>query len=369
VALLLSGGLDSSAITKVTDNLIQRGELNRNEIHAFIASFPGFIDDETPTARMFIKTCKHIQLHELIIDTQKTVDNLENIIQALDHPVFSFNVVVHQNIMKACKQQGVKVVLNGQGSDEAYAGYDRYISGAYLLDQLISRDGNFFEEFSILNKQNHYSKGFLLGQMFKSMVDQNYSAYLRAKYQEKSIFCLNKDFIKANYHHYKPAYQFSYKGNNFNNYLLKQIKYEGLNQILHYEDISSMSQSIEIRSPFMDYRMMEFAFSIPNELKFKGGITKIIQRDTIGKMLPNSITKNRKKIGFRAPFLDYLSKDHNVKAYVFDVLNSQSFGAKKIWKADSVKHVFERPMDYPDFPFWRFINLEVWAKVYNIKNL
>ena len=114
---------------------------------------------------------------------------------------------------------------------------------------------------------------------------------------------------------------------------------------------------------------MEFAFSIPNELKFKGGITKIIQRDTIGKMLPNSITKNRKKIGFRAPFLDYLSKDHNVKAYVFDVLNSQSFGAKKIWKADSVKHVFERPMDYPDFPFWRFINLEVWAKVYNIKNL
>lgn len=369
VALLLSGGLDSSAITKVTDDLIQRGELSQNEIHAFIASFPGFIDDETPIAREFVKTCKHIQLHELVIDTQKTVDDLENLIWALDHPVFSFNVVVHQNIMKACKQQGIKVVLNGQGSDEAYAGYDRYISGVYLVDQLLSRNGNFMEEFSILHKNNHYSKPFLLGQMFKSIIDQKYSAYLRAKYQEKSLFCLNKDFIKASFYHYKPAYAFSFKGNNFNNYLFKQIKYEGLNQILHYEDVSSMSQSIEVRSPFMDYRMMEFAFSIPTELKFKGGITKIIQRQTIGKMLPPAITQNRKKIGFRVPFLDYLSKDESIKSYVFDLLHSQSFGAKKIWKADRVRDVFQKPGDYPNFPFWRFINLEVWAKVYNIKNL
>jgi asparagine synthase (glutamine-hydrolysing) len=369
VALLLSGGLDSSAIAKVTDNMIKTGELNQNEIHAFIASFPGFIDDETQTARIFINSCKHIQLHEMVIDTKQTVDDLENIIQALDHPVFSFNVVVHNNIMKACKERGIKVVLNGQGSDEAYAGYDRYISGAYLLDHLISRNGRFLKEFATLNKKNDYSVSFLISQMVKSMISQNYAAYLRARYQEKSVPCLNKDFVRSNFAHYKPAYQFSFQGNNFNNYLLKQIKYEGLIQILHYEDISSMSQSIEVRSPFMDYRMMEFAFSIPNDLKFKDGITKVIQRETIGKMLPNVITKNRKKIGFRVPFNEYLSKDPSFRNWVADLLNSRSFYEKKIWKADKVQFVFNRPDVYPDFPFWRFINLEIWSKVYNIKNL
>ena len=55
VALLLSGGLDSSAIAKVTDNLIEKGELEQNDIHAYIASFPNFKDDETAIAREFIK--------------------------------------------------------------------------------------------------------------------------------------------------------------------------------------------------------------------------------------------------------------------------------------------------------------------------
>lgn len=369
VALLLSGGLDSSSIAKVTDNLIQRGEMNQNEIHAFIASFPGFQDDETAIAREFVKTCKHIRLHEMEIDTKKTLEEMDQIIYDLDHPVFSFNVVVHQNIMRACKERGLKVVLNGQGSDEAFAGYDRYISGAHLIDQLLSRNGNFRQEFSDLRTLNNYSKSFLLGQMFKSVINQSQSAYLRAKYQEKSLSYLNKEFIKQSYNHYKPAYHFSLKGNNLTQYLLKQINKEGLNQILQYEDVSSMSQSIEIRSPFMDYRLMEFAFSIPNELKYKKGVTKLIQRETIGKMLPDSITKNRRKIGFRTPFLDYLSEDVSFRNYVNNHLNSDSFSSKHIWDAAKIREVFQKPQTNPNFPFWRMINLEVWSKAYHISNL
>ncbi len=369
VALLLSGGLDSSSIAKVTDNLIQKGELNQNEIHAFIASFPNYEDDETPVAREFIKTCQHIRLHEMVIDTQQTIDDFEKTIYALDHPVFSFNAIAHHNIMKACRERGIKVVLNGQGSDEAYAGYDRYISGVHLVDQLLSRSGKFLKEFSALNTFNHYSKRFLLGQMFKSVINQSFSAYLRARFQEKSLAYLNNNFTKDHYHHYQPAYQFSLQGNNLSNYLLKQINHEGLNQILQYEDVSSMSQSIEIRSPFMDYRMMEFAFSIPNELKFKNGVTKLIQRETFGTMLPDSITQNRKKIGFKTPFLDYISSDPAYKSYVSDLIHSAHFSTKRIWKADKIREVFKKPMESPNFPFWRVINLETWSKVYNITNL
>jgi asparagine synthase (glutamine-hydrolysing) len=130
-----------------------------------------------------------------------------------------------------------------------------------------------------------------------------------------------------------------------------------------------MQQSVEIRSPFLDYRLMEFAFSIPNDLKFKNGITKIIQRETIGTMLPDSITKNRKKIGFNTPFTDYISNDHNFKSYISDILNSQSFKSKNIWNAAKIAKIFSNPSKFVNFPFWRIINLEVWSKVYSINNL
>ncbi|RYZ81197.1 MAG: hypothetical protein EOP04_24445, partial [Proteobacteria bacterium] len=128
VALLLSGGLDSSAIAKVTDNLIERGELEQNEMQAFVASFPNFEDDETQIAREFVRTCKHIKLHEIVISTADMADNFEDIVFAMDHPLGSFASVAHNNIMRECRSRGIKVVLNGQGSDEAFAGYDRYIS-------------------------------------------------------------------------------------------------------------------------------------------------------------------------------------------------------------------------------------------------
>lgn len=369
VALLLSGGLDSSAIAKVTDNLIERGELAHNDIHAFIASFPNFKDDETHIAREFVKTCKHIQLHEMHINSQNIVDDFEDLIYGFDHPLFSFTSVAHNNIMRKCKDRGIKVVLNGQGSDEAYAGYDRYISGAYLLDQLISKKGQFIKEFNSLRQGNNYSSHFLISQMIKSVLPRSFASYLRASYQEKSIATLDKQFVKENYAHYKPPYIISTKENNFNNYLLENINYQGLNTILHYEDISSMNQSIEIRSPFLDYRLMEFAFSIPNELKFKNGVTKVILRDTCGKMLPDFITKNRQKIGFSTPFINYLSKDSKFNNFVFDILNTQKFKSKNIWQADRILKAFKTPDKYPQFPFWRILNLEVWSKVYDIKNL
>lgn len=369
VGILLSGGFDSSSIAKVTDNLIKKGELQQNEIQAYIASFPDFQDDETAIAREFIKTCEHIKLHEMIIDPKTLAVDLEETIQGLDHPVNSFGTIAHNNIMKKCREQGIKVVLNGQGSDEAYSGYIRYISGIHLLDQLMSRDGNFLSEFHQLNSINKYSRLFLISQMFKSTLSHTKASYLRARYMEKSIPCLDKDFINMNYSHYKPEWKFSLKGNNLNSYLLNHITQKMLNNILHYEDISSMLQSIEIRSPFMDYRLMEFGFSIPNNLKFKNGITKVIQRETIGKMLPDSITKSRKKLGFSTPLIDYISSDPNFKSYIFDVVNSESFTSKKIWDGAKVAKVFEDPSKNPEFPFWRFINMEVWAKAYDISNL
>ncbi|MBK8501584.1 MAG: asparagine synthase (glutamine-hydrolyzing) [Saprospiraceae bacterium] len=369
VALLLSGGLDSSAIGKVTDNLIQNGRLGQSEVQAYIASFPGYQHDETAIAREFVKTCKGIKLHEMHIETGKVTQSLAKTIYGLDHPVFSFSTIAHNNIMTACKERGIKVILNGQGSDEAFAGYDRYNAGAYLINQLQKSPHRFIEEFRALNKKNGWSCQYLALQILKSISSQTRTAFYRAKFQEKSIRHLNPEFVKRNYHHYKPTYKFSPGQDNFSNYLLYSINQQGLNHILHYEDVSSMNQSIEVRSPFMDYRLMEFAFSIPPELKMKEGVTKLIQRETIGKMLPDIITSNRNKVGFKTPFNKYLQEDPEFKKMTNDLINSNSFRQKNIWNSDSLFREFKKEKVNENFPFWRIINLEIWSQVYSISNL
>lgn len=369
VAILLSGGLDSTAITKVTDQMITSGELAQNEIHAFIASFPGFEDDETPIAKEFITTCDHIRLHEMVIEREDLISNFEKTLSDLDHPLGSFASIAHNKIMKICKEKGIKVVLNGQGSDEAYAGYIRYISGIFLLAKLVSGPAGFWKEYKALRKDMGYSNFFLFSQMLKGLISQSFASFLRAKYQEKSIEVLDKNFVKTHKKHFTKEYRFSFKEDIFNKYMLYQINHQGINTILHYEDVSSMNQSIEIRSPFMDYRLMEFAFSIPKDLKFSQGITKIIQRNTVGKDLPDSITKSRKKIGFKTPFLEYLEKDEDFRIKISNILNSDSFNSRKIWNPEAIRVKFNDVSKHKEFPFWRIINLEIWAKAYGINNL
>jgi asparagine synthase (glutamine-hydrolysing) len=303
------------------------------------------------------------------IETREVTQNLAQTIYGLDHPVFSFSTIAHNNIMCACKERGIKVVLNGQGSDEAFAGYDRYNAGTFLINQIQDSPRKFIKEFRALNRRNGWSCRYLALQILKSISNQTTTAFYRAKFQEKSIGHLNPDFVRKNYHHYKPTYQFSPGQDNFSNYLLYTINQQGLNHILHYEDVSSMNQSIEVRSPFMDYRLMEFAFSIPIELKMKEGITKLIQRETIGKTLPNVITSNRNKIGFKTPFNKYLQEDSEFKKMTTDLVNSYSFRQKTIWNSDSLAREFKKEKANENFPFWRIINLEIWSQVYSISNL
>lgn len=369
VAILLSGGLDSTAITKITDHLIDLKALNQQKVQAYIASFPNFEDDETPIANEFIATCKHIKLHEMVIDKDELLKGFEKTLADLDHPLGSFASFAHNNIMKLCKKEGIKVVLNGQGSDEAFAGYIQYIAGVFLISKLLKSPKSFLEEYKSLRSINGYSRMFLFSQMFKAIVNQSTSSFLRAKYQEKSIEVLDRDFVKENKKHFKKSYSFSFKEDSFTKYLLHQINYQGINTILHYEDVSSMNQSIEIRSPFMDYRLMEFAFSIPVEYKFSKGITKKIQRDTIGKELPKTITESRKKIGFKTPFLDYLINDESFRKMIFEILDRESFKSRKIWDAPEIRKRFERVEDNKEFPYWRIINLEIWANAYGVQNL
>ena len=84
--------------------------------------------------------------------------------------------------------------------------------------------------------------------------------------------------------------------------------------------------------------------------------------------MPASTVNNYQKIGFMTPFDDWMNKDVTNK-FITDVLNSESFRSKSIWNAAKIKNIFENKDRFPDFPFWRVLNLELWSQAYGIRNL
>ncbi len=368
VAILLSGGLDSTSIARVVDDLIDKGVLDYTEVKAYTALFPGYVYDESGNVREFMKTSKHIQLQEVFPDGAKLVSSFADIVYGLGEPVFNATSFAHYSLMKEIHNDGTKVVINGQGSDEAFCGYDRYLIGYFLLDILHSKPDEFWRQLKAIHQELRYPYSYILAQCVKAILPRRASSYLRGKYQEGVIDCLSKEFVRDNYHYLQNSRSRIFASSNLDAYLKFNIHHYGFNQILHYEDHSSMQHSIEMRSPFVDYRIMEFAFSLPTKAKFDMGITKKVIREAFKKRLPASIVDNRLKIGFATPFDQWLD-DEKLNSFVLDAIGSRSFLSKKIWDGQKIRKAFENSKQYPRFPYWRILNTELWSQAYGIKNL
>jgi asparagine synthase (glutamine-hydrolysing) len=367
VALLQSGGLDSSAICRVVDDDIEAGRLGRDSVTAFTAIFPGFKHDESVRARELISTCKHVQHVELTPTADDLLKDLPTFVAGMGEPVQSTTSFVHWQIMRAVHERGIKVIINGQGADEALAGYGPYIVGYRLLDTLLSQPWKVFSQARGMQEKLGFSATMLIAQTAKAMLGRRAASHWRAGMVEGGTQVLSPTFIKK-YDNNLAESSMTFSAKNLDQHLRSQIEHYGFNQILHYEDHSAMMSSVEMRSPFVDYRLMEFAFSLPDRLKFDHGVTKRIQREAFASRLPKSIVDNHHKIGFSTPFLDWM-KAPAVKTFMLDVVGSESFQSRSIWQGAEIKKRFEHAEKYPSFPFWRYINLELWARAYGINNL
>lgn len=367
VSLLLSGGMDSSIIAKVADELIENGELKNKCIAAYSATFPGFKYDESSLIKDFVRTCKHIKSYQITFNNEPLFDKFDDFVYGMGEPVFGTTGFVHYLLMKEMKNLGVKVALNGQGADEAWSGYDRYIMGYLLLDILFSRPQELITNISGIRNNLKFSYVFILIQTIKALLSRRYGSFLRSKYNEGIYNVLSEDFVNQNYLYFEnPDYK-KFSSNNLKSYLKYNIQYQGFNQILHYEDHSSMQSSIEIRSPFIDYRLMELAFSIPAKKHVDSGMTKKILREIYKESLPDSIINNFQKIGFDTPYDNWFYKDAS-RYFMNSLLQSHSFKSKKIWDAGKISEIYGKKI-HKQFPFWRIVNLEQWSRVYGINNL
>lgn len=368
VALLQSGGVDSSVICSIVNDEIESGDLEGLQgVTAFTAVYPGHRFDESANVRALMEVCPHVRLVELTPHSDGLAEEFRDYIRAMQEPTASATSYVHWKLMQEVRRQGIKVVINGQGADEALAGYGHYIRGYRLLDVLQTDPlGAWREARSIIAKMPG-GWGGLLAQTVKAAMGRRLASHVRASWLEGSAAMLSPAFRRA-HADYLPDLPMAWGGGNLDRHLRGQLHDYGFNQILHYEDQSSMSQGIEIRSPFVDYRIMEFAFSLPPDAKFSGGITKRILREAFRQRLPHRIIGNEKKIGFGVPFDDWLSSAP-LQALVKHLVSSSGFRTCGLWRPDKLEERLLGPQAARRrFPAWRFVATALWLEEFGIAN-
>jgi asparagine synthase (glutamine-hydrolysing) len=197
--------------------------------------------------------------------------------------------------MQLAKSHGAIVLLDGQGSDEYLAGY-LHSFYRHIADGLISsnplngiqrgQDFGRVQQFSFKEKAIRFAKSVATGIFNENEI--YYKEYLHAQ-----------PFLAESKHRvFELA---TPKTNRLNQFLYNLLFTTSLPTLLHFEDRNSMAFSIESRVPFLDHRLVEFAFSIPNDLKINQGVTKHILRESLRGILPDAIANRMDKKGFVTP--------------------------------------------------------------------
>jgi asparagine synthase (glutamine-hydrolysing) len=286
----LSGGLDSSAIV-----CLARRELDRHGSHA------GQI---TVTARYSSPEHDEWRFAELVVDRagarpvevwptlERLRDELDRVLWHMDEPFGSTSMFSQWCVFAGAAEAGLKVMLDGQGSDEQLAGYSG--SDAALYAGLLAR-GRIAqlvrEVLSFRRRHGALPTAQLILTVRNLMPAVDFMLPGRVRSRPTAPRWLRLDAPSG-----LPDSSAS-----LGDLLRQQLLATSLPALLRYEDRNSMAWSIESRVPFLDYRLVEFTTGIPDEMKLQSGRTKVVLRTALRDILPEPVRDRTDKMGFVTP--------------------------------------------------------------------
>lgn len=352
-----SGGVDSSLVTAVASRLIGR------PISTFSVGFHENGYDETSYARVVSKQYG-THHNEVKVTNQEFADLLPKLIWHNDEPLNFANSIQIYAISKLAKEH-VTVVLTGEGADELFGGYPRY---------LLPRVSGWFRKMPSFLRNGILRGGGLLGdhRLEKIARFSNYSSDEAILYNSS---ILDKDFIR------EILPQFSLNGFPYRveNLLKgKRLSMDSINRlslldqqnylvsILMRQDKMSMATSIESRVPLLDYRIVEFANRLPSLYKINMFRTKLLIKKVAEKYLPR-IVVNRKKSGFGVP-LNQWFKEPNGIGRLLDEISPEIHASGLINKEQFKTIVSEHKAGRADNSeiLWSSLNFWLWKKIYSV---
>ncbi|MEI7556402.1 asparagine synthase (glutamine-hydrolyzing) [Candidatus Chlorohelix sp.] len=377
VGIMLSGGLDSTIIAAIAS----RKQLN--SLHTFSV---GFDTGKSRMEEMYnwdsfyarkVALKLKTQHHEVLIKDDSTlIPLLEKLLFALDEPVWEPSYLSIYAMSKLAKEEGVKVLLSGDGSDELFGGYPWYL-GATTLEK--------YERIPFLRQPLRLASSVLPPSIFHKKVTDLYLKYRQPNYIK----------YLQNYSHFKPsslaklipgASKRDSVVQEFLDLTLKPVKEASTADQFAFADLllwvrehfnqridrMTMLSSVEGRVPFQDNSIVDMALTIRVSRKFKGTEQKALLREAYKDILPDFVL-NRPKRPFAAPGKAWLEGILN--EYALSQLNRSSFNGLGLFDGRAVES-FAYPFlrgekshyeeNEPFISIWNLLALTIWLKQWNI---
>jgi asparagine synthase (glutamine-hydrolysing) len=282
VGALLSGGLDSSSIVhfmnfKKSNNGLLKIFSAVNEVKSF---------DESNHIREVLLNENLEAYYTNLNDPINCFNLIKKVTWHNDEPLGSFSNIAQYLMFKDAKTRGVKVILSGQGADEIFGGYLKYIF--YNIFNLFYNK----KYFILLVKTFHiiFSNILFIQPDFRFSEIKRF--FKRRQYDIRGIK-LNKLYDKTENKVYHSDYLV--------NKQILDIYHNSIPALTHYEDRMSMAHGVEVRNPFLDYRLVSYGLSLPSEFKLNRHWTKYILRYVMKDKIPRNIVWRRDKMGFNTP--------------------------------------------------------------------
>ena len=284
----LSGGLDSSSIVSVINKLLPPNGVQKT----FSARFDDPAADEGNWIDKVVKS-NRVEGHEVWPTSERMFEELDELFWYQEEPFASSSIYAQWCVMRLAKENDVTVLLDGQGADEMLAGYHTYFDD--MSDDLL-KSLKILKYFRF-NRDCEALHGTAPGSV-KRVIRQILPKQIKRPVKQIINVMRNVPNIDPGY----PSYPGEFKNvSGLRKILWWNTTRHGLNQLLRYADRNSMAHSREVRMPFLDHRLVEFVFTLPESCLHRHGWTKWILREAFRGILPESTVQRVDKLGFMPP--------------------------------------------------------------------
>jgi asparagine synthase (glutamine-hydrolysing) len=361
----LSGGIDSSVVTVLASKLID------NNINTFTGAFRESKNfDETEYAAEIAKAC-NANMYQIYPTESDFIDLMPKLIYHLDEPVVGPGAFP-QYMVSGLAKENVTVVLGGQGGDEIFGGYARYVI-AYF-EQAIK--GAIFES----NEEGEHIVS--LESILPNLPHIHRYIPMMSEFWKRGAF---QDMDRRYFHLLdRSGGTLEYFNGDFQNSYDKQMVFETFQKIfndpdtqsyynkmthfdmfgslpglLQVEDRVSMAFSLESRVPFLDRRIVDLVSSMPPAMKFKGAEMKYILKRAVKDILPAKILNRKDKMGFPVPL--HIWANNGASGFIKDVLLSKTCRERGIYNPQKIEILMKSERAYGR-ALWGLLSLELWFR-------
>lgn len=367
VSTYLSGGLDSSAVASLASHE------TRTSLKAFTGKFsedPRY--DESRYART-LAAARGLDLTEVDIGAEDFLSSIESVIYHLDHPTAGPGSFPQYMVSQAVAQDA-KVVLGGQGGDEVFGGYTRYLIAYFEQCIKAAIDGT-ADSGSFVVTYESIIPNLVALQSYKPLLENFWRDGLFGELDARYFRLINRapeldgEIDLEALGDYSPfeAFREIFNGDNVGHesYFDKMTHFDFktlLPALLHVEDRVSMAHGLESRVPLLDHRLVELAATVPADTKFRNGEMKHLFKRATRSLVPRTISQRKDKMGFPVPLQEWMRGP--ARDFVYDVFSSDAARSRALFDNAKVLRGLEREGRFGR-KTWGLLSLELWQRAFH----